>query len=140
MNKITLQQIFDAAFQAFIIEDRPPCVNSKGFCAYHGADNNHCAIGLVLPPEIEDPNGSFGNVVAEYSDYFSEEITNLTTHELDLFQMCLHDSLTKHDGTKNINEWAMTAIQRLEIYRLIAKAYDLTIPLYKLKHGKVVAP
>jgi len=111
---------------------------SKG-CAYHGSNNDHCAVGLVLPPEIEDPIGTFCNVVTTYSNYFSEEIWNISEYELDLFQCCLHDSLTKHDGTKNINEWATPTIQRLEIYKLVAKAYNLTIPPHTTAYGKVVA-
>lgn len=140
MNKITLQQIFDAAFQAFIIEDRPPCVGPHGGCLYDDNKGNACAIGLVIPPEIiKDVDGTFGSVIAKYSDYFSEKITDLTFQELDLFQCCLHDSLTKHDGIKNINKWAMPVIQRLEIYKLVAKAYNLTVPPYTTAYGKVLS-
>lgn len=139
MNKITLQQIFDAAFQAFIIEDRPPCVGSSGACLYHGPDNTHCAVGLVLPPEITNPEGTFTSLIDQYSEFFEKDLFKMTEEELDNFQQALHDDLCLRDEIGKVQpKWALNTRQRLTVYKIIAKAYNLTVPKHKILCSQVI--
>jgi hypothetical protein len=139
MNKITLQQIFDAAFQAFIIEDRPPCVGSSGACFYRGPNNTHCAVGLVLPPEIDNPEGTFTSVMGQYSEFFHEDLFKMTQEELDNFQQALHDDLCLHNKIGKVQpEWALNARQRLTVYIIVAKAYNLKVPSHRILEGHIL--
>lgn len=106
-KKITLQDIFDAAVTAFLVERRLPCVDGSGNC--------HYMLDLVtLCPS-----------------WFDESVRSLPESRLDDFQYRLHDQLTRRaglgalSGIRNENEH-LEAV-RLE-YMAVARDYGLTLP------------
>lgn len=123
-EKITFQQIFDKAWQAFIVEDKLPAVNESGNCVYEDSDGNCCAIGLVLPEGhiSRRLTGDFYSLVAEYPDLFADDIRKAGYFDLANFQRRLHDHLIKDA------EWAIPKEERKQRYIQVAKDYNLTIP------------
>lgn len=73
-KRITFQDIFDAAWQAFIVEDRPPGVtkDAAGYtaCRYLTDDGRKCAVGLVIPDghPAQKHSGPFENIVTMYPE------------------------------------------------------------------------
>lgn len=71
---ITAQQILDANFQWFIIEQHPPSMGKgSDSCVYRGPNGLKCGIGLVLPDELyvermdlEGMNSTIAQVLGEY--------------------------------------------------------------------------
>lgn len=139
MSKITLQMIFNATWQAFIIENRSPCRTSEG-CRYSLPNGTACAVGLALPldhPSREFTNG-FSMLVSKYPELFDDEIILLNEthpHKLLAFQRRLHDSLCEIKYVKLDGEyheigpvWEKTHEERKSIYRDVAKDFGLTIP------------
>lgn len=54
-NKITMQKVFDAAWNAFVVQRKPPSVSSEtGSCAYRSYDGSRCAVGLAMTDEQMD--------------------------------------------------------------------------------------
>ena len=122
-KKITLQDIFNAAWQAFIVEDRP-AASEKGACSYLTSDGRKCAVGLVIPdghPAQVKP-GTWNNWVHEYPDLFDASVLQMSKHSLFEFQRHLHDSMVS-GGT-----WGFNQEERKGVYRLVASDYNLTIP------------
>lgn len=129
---ITLQHIFNLAWQAFIVEGKPPAVTGND-CEYETEDGRRCAIGLALPDVLTHPHtgepvprrgvtGSFGTIVRRYPQYFDQSIRAAIPTTLIDFQGRLHDSL-QLDG-----HWTQSLAQRKKAYRNIAKDYGLTVP------------
>jgi hypothetical protein len=133
-SKITLQQIFDAAWQRFIVEEAEPCTKkiagSKVFsCVYRGNGNSRCAVGLVLPDELldetEDTCMNFRELKESFPSFFDiPEDTNLSN-----FQMNLHDSYVNPFR----GDWIDSLKERKEAYLRVAEEYNLTIPAAKPK-------
>lgn len=134
---ITLQQIFDAAWQAFIIEDNPPSMatgpHSAGTdplsCAYSDGKGGHCAIGLVLPEDVcsafEDT--TFSVIVKDSAtDLFDSSVYDMTDIKLDNFQQKLHDHLCESAG--GVPTWSVSKEQRRAAYVNVASEYELTVP------------
>lgn len=122
-KKITLQDIFNAAWQAFIVEDRP-AASEKGTCSYLTSDGRKCAVGLVIPdghPTQTEPK-TWDTFVSDYPDLFDEEILQMSKGALACFQRRLHDSMVGN------NEWLCSVEGRRTAYQLIANDYNLTIP------------
>ena len=97
-DKITLQQIFDAAWQAFIVEEKPPSMLSTSpdsGCAYRGQGGARCAVGLCLPDRTAQvsENKVFSQIVRRYPMLFSVDLQHRTDYELDEFQARLHDRM-----------------------------------------------
>lgn len=120
-KKITLQDIFNAAWQAFIVEDRPPATNEQGYCRYLTADGKKCAVGLCIPDGHPAQH-------CEYTwDEMSERHPELwdidkTYVDFDFFQRQMHDFLQNH------GEWKRDKEDREAHYRSMAARYNLTIP------------
>jgi hypothetical protein len=123
-EKITFQLIFDKAWQAFIIEDKPPAVNLFGSCVYDDGKGNCCAIGLVLPEGHNSRRGSvrFCTLVYMYPELFDKEVIATSSIRLNSFQKRLHDGLV------SFGSWAYTKEERKQRYIQVAKDYNLTIP------------
>lgn len=143
MKKITLQDIFNAAWQAFIIENKPPSqeLNEDGFytCKYLTSNKRKCVIGLCLPDghNYQNFKKSFYDLVV-YDKSVKEEdqifdksihtllntshINNLFSNSLNVFQASLHDMLCANC------EWLYSNSQRKQKYKQVAKEYNLTIP------------
>jgi hypothetical protein len=128
-DKITLQKIFDLAWQAFIIEDKPPSCGRIA-CLYQDAYGNRCAVGLSLPNYHNALmyEGGFEGLVDGYPELFDEQIQELANlifkGSLNKFQARLHD----HWVDIETREWKGTKQERMEDYLKIAEELKLTIP------------
>lgn len=126
---VTLQDIFNAAWQAFIVEDRPPAVDAEGMCQYRTEDGRKCAVGLCIPDGhrlLAGNYGSFARIVEmdtiSPDRIFSDEIHDTPHQVLDCFQ----DEL--HDGLQYKGEWRTSVEARKEAYITAAKHYGLKVP------------
>lgn len=127
-KKISLQDIFDAAWQAFIVEDRPPAIGYNGACKYLTEDGKKCAVGLVLP-DGHPAQGSgclFNGLVKGYPDLWDDDVLALcdqnSNRQLAKFQWWLHDNMCNRGG------WTQSKPEREAIYRQVAFDYGLTVP------------
>lgn len=134
---ITLQHIFNLAWQAFIVENKPPAllrpVIGAPECVYstivRGVERR-CGVGLALPaghPSLEFRK-SFPLLVRKYPQLFDDEIRSRRTEELREFQSGLHDYLVNF----STGEWAVTLDERREKYTDLAGKYKLTVPQGKV--------
>lgn len=133
-EKITLQMIFDKAWQAFIVEDRPPAAEFdedevRYTCRYSTEDGRRCAVGLALPDRVvaglAGKMVSFGCLVHKYEHYryiFDDSVTTLASCLLTNFQSKLHDELQE----KGV--WKYSKDERKERYKDVAVKYALIIP------------
>lgn len=124
---ITLQQIFNAAWQAFIVENKPPAYNIRnGACCYLTEDGRKCAVGLVLPDghEAQRYGCAFNGLVNVHPTLFDTNIRRMDMQDLNNFQCELHDGLICDET----GEWNKTLEERKEWYRGVAAKYNLTVP------------
>lgn len=126
---ITLQMIFDLAWQKFIVEGAEPAADSSGMCAYLTADGRKCAVGLALPEghDAQDSGKGFRGLVDEYSELFDPELVKIARDwdeewSLGAFQNRLHDVLQKY------GKWTGSVSHRADMYRGVAKDFGLTVP------------
>ena len=124
MKKITLQDIFNAAWQAFVIENKPPAVehDDDGWhCRYLTPGGCKCAVGLCIPDghPAQQSKAPLGMLTIDYPELFD---CPGTTRRLNRFQSRLHDYLVTNDGT-----WRPDVNIKRE-YQGVAKEYGLTIP------------
>lgn len=129
--KITLQHIFNLAWQRFIVEQASPCTVYSRFedsyaCQYSDGQGGHCAVGLALPEELreDDQTRTFQSIVETYLEWFDISVRTLMGGELRRFQSSLHDGLT---NTKTGN-WKFTLPEMVERYKAVAREYGLEIP------------
>lgn len=131
MEKITLQKIFDLAWDHFIVNRSSPALNyddrSEAIigCSYLDRDGNKCAIGLALPEghPAQQANMYFVGLVREYPELFD---AGLIGHmdSLKEFQSSLHDDHVDYSR----GGWSSTPKQMEEAYRRVAERYGLTVP------------
>lgn len=122
MSKITLQQIFNAAWQAFIVEGKPAASDDFS-CRYKTWDGRKCAVGLVLPDDLDTDNiGSFYGLVRHHPELFDSDLQQADAKYLNTFQVSLHDNLVRN------NEWAHSLDERKQRYEACAAQYGLTVP------------
>lgn len=123
---ITPQRVFDAAWQAFIVEDKPPAIGANGRCAYLTEGGSKCAIGLCIP------DGHPAQMASIYADGVSALRRNYpglfpddeeTLGRLVALQYALHDGLTA-----NGRRWRLGKTERERGYRAAADNFGLTIP------------
>lgn len=127
---ITLQQIFDAAWEEFIVKDNPPAVEydeevESYTCKYLTKDGRKCAVGLCLPEGLDTKN-DFPNdelTLVGLIDKYPQLFEFKDYQALD-FQGELHDDLVN----KQTGEWKYPKEARKEEYVRIAKKYGLEIP------------
>lgn len=138
MSKITLQMIFDLAWNHFIVGDGKPAVSVRsytsegeplGSCSYLDEAGNKCAVGLALPEghAVQHFQGVFSDLVLEAPELFADDVLDMGPSDLDSFQMALHDNLVCLKGP-GIGGWDSTEEARENSYRNTAKFYGLTIP------------
>jgi hypothetical protein len=117
---ITLQRIFNLAWQAFVVEKRRPARDHEGCCSYLTDDGRKCAVGLALPDghEAQRSGSGFNTLTKRYPELF-----DVPSHaDTDNFQRKLHDGISSIDG-------AWIDPEGIEIaYRRVAAEYGLTIP------------
>lgn len=134
-KKITAQMIFDAAWQAFIIEDRPPAMekstdNTRYLCRYLTKDGKKCAVGLCIPDghPYQSLEANLDELVHDECFYeqsellFDKSLRGMSRDELFRFQNRLHDDLAE-DG-----EWNTPNKSRRQYYLEIAATYNLAVP------------
>ena len=132
-KRITAQMIFDAAWQAFIIEGKPPAqeqvneLQTDWACRYRTRDGRKCAIGLCIPDghSYQTSNISLTGLIGEdwhaETPLFDEEF--FRNDELrESIQGYLHDRNAKNGA------WLYSPERLEEIYRNFAKDFKLTIP------------
>jgi len=123
---ITLQNIFDAAWQAFIVEGRKPGVDPDShFCRYLTKDGRKCAVGLVLPEghEAQTYGDIFPYMVNRWPELFDPSVFEWGIDALADFQTDLHDTLCD----TYTGQWRHNVDLKQE-YRHIAVTFGLTVP------------
>jgi len=127
-EKITLQKIFDLAWEHFIVGDGKPAVED-GNCRYLTSDGRKCAIGLSLPDGHESQSHQlfFDDLVKQFPKLFKLgnkiDFSNPKT-SLNKFQYRLHDSLINAETF----EWSYSKEFRMGIYIKVANDYGLKVP------------
>lgn len=128
---ITLQDIFNAAWQAFIVEHKKPAFNDGGLCLYETDDGRRCAVGLVLTDDMLKRVHEWEkitNVIPTFAALrrdvlpgeFDPSLDSIFSRDIDDPQYVLHDQFYRGGWpTQNTLE---------ERYRLYAKRMSLTIP------------
>lgn len=128
MKRVSLQDIFNAAWQKFILEDNPPAVDEFGTCVYLTDDGRKCAVGLCIPDGHPYQQEVMGFATLMYNDrissqpLFDEQIHSMTSDQLNDFQLRLHDDLKK-DG-----QWSKGQEDRRVEYIKVSYDFGLTIP------------
>jgi len=117
---VTLQSIFDRAWEHFVVNFSPLSVSSSGNrCLYRSPEGHKCAIGLVIDdndytPEIEGLHASKAFWVIGYQ-------ADVDGDTLDAAQCRLHDSLFCKSGEEDPRKRELA-------YREFAIDYNLKIP------------
>lgn len=130
---LSLQDLFDNAWKAFIIGDAKPAfdkvLNRYGdeetTCRYLDGDGNKCAIGVSLPDghSSQDYNKGFGALVNDYPELFDDSVKSLSVVRLSIFQQDLHDMLF------NPNTLEFPPKEEMKkAYIKVAEKFCLTIP------------
>jgi hypothetical protein len=120
---ITLQMIFDAAWQAFIVEGKPPASENHA-CRYLTSDGRKCAVGLCIPDghPAQKFDKSLPHLLDKYPDLFGGSLNAYNHDTLNRFQLGLHDELC-HRG-----EWTKDVDARREAYLEVARQFGLVVP------------
>ena len=127
---ITLQQIFNAAWEEFIVKDNPPAIEydkdiESYVCRYLTKDGKKCAVGLCLPDGLNTKCETFDDeltligLIDKYPQLFE-----FKDHQVPDFQERLHDDLVD----KQTGKWKYSKEVRKQEYVRIAKKYGLEIP------------
>ena len=128
--KITPQNVFNAAWQAFIVERKRPSIDGSR-CVYLNNDGDKCAVGLCIPDghEAQRFTGSVSRLWAKYTNLFEDHVNQPVdgTFSDDLWvltqaQLQLHDSCIE-DG-----EWKYSPEKMRQTYIDFAQTYKLDIP------------
>lgn len=129
MEKISIQSIFNAAWQAFIVEGKPPSADDMGSCKYRGPNGGMCAVGLCLPDGVarraDKSAMTLAAVVRRWPDLFVDELVDLASDDesaLTRIQLNLHDTLQSE------GQWEYSPSQLRARYERFAKKHNLTIP------------
>lgn len=123
-EKITLQRIFDLAWEHFIVGDGEPAWNrEKHRCQYLTDDGRKCAVGLALPDghSSQDAHMGFQSLYLEYPELFDESV-HVARYYLDEFQRHLHDQLIEG------GEWRYSKEDRRQGYLQVARDFGLNVP------------
>lgn len=133
-DPITLQRAFNAAWKAFIVEEREPaaadepvqlCRGSTPFCSYLTRDGRKCAIGLLIPDGhiAQKFVGPVGALMESFPELFDAD----SRDGLENMQRDLHDFLTAYDKEGRA-QWKYSWTSRKETYETFAREWNLTIP------------
>lgn len=132
MKRVSLQDIFNAAWQKFVLEDNPPAVDPSlpMNCQYLTTDGRKCAVGLCIPDghEFQNMFSGFGDVVCadrerwEGEHLFDAKIHSMNIEYLNDFQSRLHDDLQMS------GQWLQDQDGRRSDYLKVAYDYGLKVP------------
>lgn len=126
-EKITLQKIFDLAWEHFIVGDGMPALEHfANDCCYLTGDGKKCAVGLALPDghEVQDSIFAFHEIVEEYPELFDDSVRMTSEADLQQFQDKLHDALVDGDT----RGWLFSKPERRQKYIKVAERFGLTVP------------
>lgn len=125
-KKITLQKIFDLAWEHFIVGDGEPGYSEHTGCTYKTPDGRKCAVGLALPenPDGYEYEGSFRTLVLDYPELFDDSVLKRPRDSLNAFQSGLHDDLVD----KTTGEWRFNKEEMKAKYLAVAESFGLTVP------------
>jgi len=122
MNNI-IQKIFNLAWQAFIIEGKPPSVGVGGSCLYRGPNGQKCVVGLLISDN--EYNSAFeGDSAAETLDRLGYQFSESEAEIIDCMQYDLHDGLV----SRRDEEWLLSPEDMRERYIDFATEHDLEVP------------
>ena len=143
---ITKQDIFNAAWDHFVVNNNPPSVMLHSHpvgkycykCCYLTDDGRKCAVGLCLPDghKAQHSTTHFGVLIKCYPELFKTELQNLITYtsatlaedeRCRTFQKQLHDDLVDLETGNWIVDYD-TQAKRKAHYEKVAKDFNLTIP------------
>lgn len=149
---ITRQDIFNAAWQAFVVEKKPPAQESyfhernhglEYRCRYktEGPEPKRCAIGLTIPEghPYENLKMAFGDLLLhdfecrklvdpEEPAIFDKELVDTAVEDRHFQWKCDDFQSLLHDGLVYQGEWNVSP-ETIELtYRSVAKQFNLTIP------------
>jgi len=137
-KKITPQMVFDAAWQAFIVENKPPAVvmdNETTSCTYNDGRGNKCSFGLVMPAKLALSIGSniaITTVMTDHPELFNMPTWMVLAQRMGTQDVLVADTLqgALHDGLVDFNKltWNLSLEDRKNVYRTIAEKYGFTIP------------
>ncbi len=128
---LTLQDLFDNAWNAFVVEKRPRALSGNGGCDYLSPEGHRCAIGVSMPDEVAaerascfctgllsaDSTHSSNPGACHRTRGWARENPVVTSAEA----RCLQNI---HDSYKGDN-WSVDCKELLEAY---AKKHGLKIP------------
>lgn len=137
-RKITLQAIFDAAWEAFIVNDNPPAVEYD-YCAYCTTDGRRCAIGLAMTDEqlaivkefIEQQVNSnqqpgIDTIIKLYHEWFDLSCAATRGAAASKFR---YAQISLHDGLLDLNTSKFLSKDiRIKSYLNFANIFGLTVP------------
>lgn len=131
IKPITLQGVFDAAWQAFIIEEKPPAVAPSGACCYLTEDGRKCAVGLCIPDghPAQSRTGSAYAMMDAFAD-LRGDLAHEQVLQINAAQQELHDGLASADRPTTgqwYNEFKTREAREI-IYRNFAQRNRLTVP------------
>lgn len=128
---VTVQEVFDAVWQAFVVEGRPfavsPDKNEHGVypCLYRGPNGTKCAIGLIIPDEEYDPefeNERANTVLRKLGYDFEPLLVGYLRIDADSVQLELHDEPAR------MPEFDQDRERLRYYYRGVAAKWGLTVP------------
>ena len=130
-EKITLQNIFDLAWQAFIVEGRQPAWEHGLGCVYLTKSGGKCGVGLAIPDghPAQKFKGGFADLRDEFTELFDESILNMRAEDLRSFQSRLHDGMVNKSEARHGNiSWDRCQKLRKKEYIYLALDFDLSVP------------
>lgn len=118
---ITAQQVFDAAWKNFVLENNAPGHQGHS-CRYLTEDGKKCAVGLCIPDghPAQRHSSPVEGLSLEYPNLFcKDEVKLIASMQYEL-----------HDGLVNVYEggWMFSQRERREEYINFAERHGLTIP------------
>jgi hypothetical protein len=128
--KLTPQDVFNKAWQAFVVEKKPASFDPQSSkCLYRGANGSQCAFGLCLPDHVYSPKME-GKAASQLIRLHPEVAALFRTDDGPTAQASdewMYDSIqAAHDhSTMYGGEFTVKVERQL---RAIANRYDLTIP------------
>lgn len=137
-KRITAQDIFSAAWQAFIVEGKPPAQETNEYgewgCKYLTKDGRKCAVGLCIPdghPYQKSTMSFIGLMNIEMlAEKKGEETAELLFDEEFHRDSRLRETIQGylHDIYVAEGNWLLSPERLKQIYRDFAKDHHLTIP------------
>lgn len=132
LKRLSLQSIFNKAWQKFVVEKNPPARDPyTGNCAYGTEDGRRCAVGWSFPNVdfLLRAKDGFQAVIQTHPFLFDVDLVyNTKLSDLNGFQASLHDNLCTESEDGEPSEWK-EGIDLEQHYREIAKSFrGLSVP------------